>query len=80
LEKLLELPASIRTDQEFIWLFCGQIETAVRPNRSEIEAGGFFSPEVVDGWIAARPEDFTPACLECWRAFRQHVVLNAAAS
>ena len=80
LQKLLKLPASMRTDQEFIWLYRGDLERAVRPNRSEIEAGGFFSPNVVDGWITARPEDFTPAYMECWRAFRQHGVLSAAAS
>lgn len=79
LEKLLKLPASTRTDQEFIWLYRGHVQNAVRPNRSEIEAGGFFRPEVVDGWIAARREDFTPACMECWHAFRQHGVLSAAA-
>jgi 16S rRNA (adenine1518-N6/adenine1519-N6)-dimethyltransferase len=80
LEKLLKLPASTRTDQEFIWLYRGNVDKAVRPNRREIEAGGFFSLDVVDSWITARPEDFTPACMECWRAFRQHGVLSAAAS
>jgi 16S rRNA (adenine1518-N6/adenine1519-N6)-dimethyltransferase len=80
LEKLLKLPASTRTDQEFIWLYRGHVEIAVRPNRLEIEAGGFFSPEVVDGWRAARPGDFTPACMECWHAFRQLGALSAAAS
>ncbi len=80
LEKVVKLSASPSTDQEFIWIYCGQVENVVRPNRNEIEASGFFSPEVVDGWMAARPEDFTPACIECWRAFRQHGVLSAAAS
>jgi 16S rRNA (adenine1518-N6/adenine1519-N6)-dimethyltransferase len=80
LKKLLKLPASMRTDQEFIWLYRGHVKGAVRPNRGEIEAGGFFSPEVVDGWMSVRREDFTPACVECWRALRQHRVLSAAAS
>ena len=70
LERLFKLPASINTGQEFIWLYRGQIQDDLKPNRKEIEAGGFFSPTVVDGWIAARPEDFTPASMECWRAFR----------
>jgi 16S rRNA (adenine1518-N6/adenine1519-N6)-dimethyltransferase len=80
LEKLLKLPASANTGQEFVWLYCGQVTGELKPNRNEIEAGGFFSPDIVDGWIAARPEDFTPACMECWRAYRQHNSGLAAAS
>jgi 16S rRNA (adenine1518-N6/adenine1519-N6)-dimethyltransferase len=71
LEKIVKLPASDRTDQEFIWLYRGQLPGEPRPNRSEIEAGAFFSPNIVDGWIAARPRDFTPAFLECWKTFRE---------
>jgi 16S rRNA (adenine1518-N6/adenine1519-N6)-dimethyltransferase len=71
LEKVLTLPASGRTDQEFIWLYRGQLPGNPKPNRGEIEAGAFFSPEVIDGWIAARPENFAPGFLECWQAYRR---------
>jgi 16S rRNA (adenine1518-N6/adenine1519-N6)-dimethyltransferase len=71
LEKIVKVPASLRTGQEFIWLYRGQFEDELRPNRNEIEAGAFFSPPVVEGWIGARSEDFAPAFIECWRAFRQ---------
>jgi len=71
LEKVLKLPASTRTGQEFIWLYRGLLRDDPRPNRSEIEAGVFCSPAVVDGWIAARPEDFAPGFVECWRACRR---------
>ena len=69
LEKILKISASARTGQEFIWLYRGQFENDLRPNRSEIEAGAFFTPAVVEGWVAARPEDFAPGFMECWRAY-----------
>jgi 16S rRNA (adenine1518-N6/adenine1519-N6)-dimethyltransferase len=79
LEKLVKLPASAGTDEEFIWVYRARIEEDVRPNRNEIETGGYFPPRVVDGWMSARPKDFTPACLECWRAFREHKADDAVA-
>src|SRR5437870_3332358 len=79
LEKVLKLPASLKTDQEFIWLYRANVQDQLKPNRNEIEAGGFFTPKIVDGWMAARPEDFTPACMECWRAAREKSAINPAA-
>jgi len=71
LEKVLKVPASVRTGQEFIWLYRGQLQGDPRPNRSEIEAGAFFTLAVVNGWIAARPGDFAPGFMECWSAYRE---------
>jgi len=71
LEKVLKLPASARTGQEFICLYRGLLRGDPKPNRSEIEAGVFCSPAIVDGWIAARPEDFAPGFVECWGAYRR---------
>ena len=70
LEKILKLPASTRTGQEFIWLYRGQMRGELRPNRSEIEVGFFCPVSVVDGWIAARPDEFAPSFVECWQASR----------
>ena len=70
LEKLLALPASARTDQEFVWLYRGEIRGNPIVNRSEIETGAFFSSAIIDGWIAARPENFAPGFIECWKAYR----------
>ena len=80
LEKLLKLPAGPNTGEEFVWIYRGQYGRELKPNRNEIETGGFFPAELIDGWMAARPEDFTPVCKECWRAFRRHDVQVAAAS
>ena len=71
LKKVLKLSASPQTGQEFIWLYRGQLRGNIRPNRSEIESGAFLTPTILDGWVAARPENFAPGFLKCWRAFRQ---------
>jgi 16S rRNA (adenine1518-N6/adenine1519-N6)-dimethyltransferase len=71
LERILKVPASARTDQEFIWLYRGELHGILRHNRSELESGAFFFPTVIDGWIVARPEDFAPGFVECWKAYRK---------
>ena len=71
LEKISKLPASERTDQEFVWLYQGGIAENLWPNRTEIETGAFFPEAVIDGWVAARPEDFAPGFIECWKVYRQ---------
>lgn len=70
LTRVLKLPASERTGQEFIWLYRGEHEGPFRMPPSEIEYGEFFPVEVVSGWVKARPEDFAPGFLECWKAFQ----------
>ena len=70
LEKLLELPASARTEQEFVWLYQGKVRGNLILNRSEIETGAFFPPAIIDGWVSARPENFAPGFIECWKAYR----------
>jgi len=71
LEKIAKLSASERTDQEFIWLYRGQHRGDFKPNPTEIETVQFFPADVVDGWIVARPDDFAPAFLECWKIYRR---------
>lgn len=72
LEKIAKISASEPTGYEFIWLYRGKLESErePRPNRTEIEAGAFFAPEIINGWIAARRGDFAPGFLECWKAFQ----------
>jgi 16S rRNA (adenine1518-N6/adenine1519-N6)-dimethyltransferase len=76
LEKVLELPASARTEQEFVWLYRGKVLGHPVINRSEIETGAFFSPSIVDGWVSARPENFAPGFTECWKAYREKTGAN----
>ena len=71
LHRIVKLPASERTDQEFIWLYRGELDGKLSPNRAEIETGMFFSEPIVDSWSSARPEDFAPGFIECWNAYRR---------
>jgi len=79
LEKISKLPASERTDQEFIWLYRGEVAGNLSPTRSEIETGAFFPEAVIDGWAAARPEDFATGFIECWKLYRQKNCGNCGA-
>lgn len=71
LVRIAKLPASERTGHEFIWLYCGSYDGELRPNPSEIEAGRFFPPTIVDAWIKARPQEFAPGFIECWKIWRE---------
>jgi 16S rRNA (adenine1518-N6/adenine1519-N6)-dimethyltransferase len=71
LQKIAKLPASQKTDQEFVWLYRGFASGDVVPDRSEIEKGAFMPPTVIDGWTSARPKDFAPGFLECWKTYRR---------
>jgi 16S rRNA (adenine1518-N6/adenine1519-N6)-dimethyltransferase len=71
LQKISKLPAAQRTDHEFICLYRGVVSGDLMPNKCEIERGAFLPPAVVDGWTSARPEDFAPGFLECWKTHLQ---------
>ncbi len=71
LHKVSKVSALQRTDHEFIWLYRGLTSGDLVPDNSEIEQGAFFRPAVIDGWTSARPEDFAPGFLECWKAYRR---------
>jgi len=73
LERIFRLTASSRTDQEFIWGYRGMVSGGLVPNKCEIERGAFFAPGLIDGWTSARPDDFAPAFLECWKAYREKI-------
>ena len=70
LAKLGRVPASEATGQEFIEIFAGIHDGPFHWNQHEIETGGFFNLDMVDGWIAARPQDFASGFVECYRTVR----------
>lgn len=78
LQRVAKLSASERTGQEFIWLYRGRHDGPFRLARSEIELGEFFAPELVAQWVEARPDDFAPGFVECWKAFRASVPNESA--
>ena len=69
LERVAKLPASEKTGHEFIWIYRGQHDGPFQLARSEIDYGGFFPPDLVTAWVAARPRDFAPGFVECWKVF-----------
>ncbi len=73
LEKISKIAASPLTDQEFICVYHGVVTGHPVPNKSEIETGAFFPPAMIDGWTSARPEDFAPGFLECWKTYRRRM-------
>jgi 16S rRNA (adenine1518-N6/adenine1519-N6)-dimethyltransferase len=70
LTRVLKLPATERTGQEFIWLYRGEHDGPFTLARTEIEHGEFFPTDVVSQWVKARPHDFAPGFLECWEGFQ----------
>jgi 16S rRNA (adenine1518-N6/adenine1519-N6)-dimethyltransferase len=71
LKRISKITASRDTDDEFIWLYGGVITGDLSPNKGEIETGVFLPPAIVDGWTSARPEDFAPGFLRCWKEYRR---------
>ncbi|HWY41171.1 MAG TPA: 16S rRNA (adenine(1518)-N(6)/adenine(1519)-N(6))-dimethyltransferase RsmA [Chthoniobacterales bacterium] len=71
LKKVAKLPASERTDQEFICLYHGAHDGDPQPNPAEIEAVQCFPSGIVDQWIKARPHNFAPGFVECWKVWRE---------
>jgi len=71
LVRMAKLSASERTGYEFICLYRGSYDGEFRLEPSEIEAGRFFPAAIVDAWIKARPQEFAPGFIECWRIWRE---------
>jgi 16S rRNA (adenine1518-N6/adenine1519-N6)-dimethyltransferase len=73
LERLGKLPASEITGHEFIEIFAGIHEGPFHWNQHEIETGGFFKLDMIDAWIATRPDDFASGFIECYRTIRSEI-------
>jgi 16S rRNA (adenine1518-N6/adenine1519-N6)-dimethyltransferase len=69
LRRVVKLPASEKTGQEFIWLYQTQHDGPFELARAEIDYGEFFPIDVILDWMTARPDDFAPGFVECWAAF-----------
>ena len=65
-----KLPASEKTGQEFITVYCAEHNGPFRYPVEEISAVEFFPVDIVERWVANKPEDFAPGFLESWRLFR----------
>ena len=69
-QEIAALAACENTGWEFVRLFRAPHDGPFTLPPAEIESGAFFTPEQIARWIAARPQDFAPGFLECWREYR----------
>jgi 16S rRNA (adenine1518-N6/adenine1519-N6)-dimethyltransferase len=67
--EIASIAACEGTGWEFVRLYRAEHGGPFILPPAEIESGAFFSREQIVRWIAARPQDFAPGFLECWRAF-----------
>jgi len=65
-----KLPASEKTGQEFIVVYRGSHNGPFSYPSEEISAVEFFPVDIVNRWVANKPEDFAPGFLESWRLFK----------
>ena len=65
-----DIAACPETGWEFVRYYRAHHEGPFRLAPAEIDSGGFFSLEQIDRWVQARPQDFAPGFLECYRRFR----------
>jgi 16S rRNA (adenine1518-N6/adenine1519-N6)-dimethyltransferase len=78
LKRMVKLKASERTGQEFIWVYRALHEGPFRLAPAEIEYGGFFQTHLVTAWIRARPEEFAPGFIECWKRYQRQPANTAS--
>ncbi len=69
--EVASLAACENTGWEFVRLFRAEHDGPFVLPPAEIESGAFFTRDQITRWIAARPQDFAPGFLECWRAFEK---------
>jgi len=68
-----KLPASEKTGQEFIVVYRGKHNGPFSYPSEEISAVEFFPVDIVNRWVANKPEDFAPGFLESWRLFKANL-------
>lgn len=66
-EFLFKLAASPETGWEFIQIYRYVTAEQVNLDPEESEDGGWFSPEYIEQWIAARPEEFSTSFRLIWQ-------------
>jgi 16S rRNA (adenine1518-N6/adenine1519-N6)-dimethyltransferase len=69
-EEIAALPPSQNTGWEHVRLYRARHDGPFHLHPAELDGGGFFTLDQIDRWTTARPQDFAPGFLECWRTFR----------
>lgn len=65
-QRLFKIEAREETGQEFVWVYRVEAEGPFTLQPDEVECGDWFSPAVIDRWLAERPQDFSPAMRYLW--------------
>jgi 16S rRNA (adenine1518-N6/adenine1519-N6)-dimethyltransferase len=69
------LDAGVDTGWEFVELFSVTATASkIAFPAAEIEAVRAFPPDEIEAWVAARPQDFAPGFVRCWRAWKERDV------
>lgn len=76
--RILRLKACPETGQEFVWVYLVESEGPFVLQPEEVDRGEWFHPDVIDGWIERRPEDFASAFILIWRTLRLDRAFAAA--
>ena len=64
--RLFKIDSCADTGQEFVWVYRCESEGPFTLQVEEVETGAWFSPGVIDRWIAERPAEFAPAFPLIW--------------
>ncbi len=70
LTRVAEFSAGPENGMEFVVLYEGRHSGKVRFPAAEVEAAQWFTPQQIDCWLERRPQDFAPAFIPCWRAWK----------
>lgn len=66
LQRLFKLEPTEFTGHEFVWVYRCQAEEPIHPEPSEIDEGGWYSPEEINSWVAATPGSFSGVFRLIW--------------
>jgi len=69
-ERLFKIDACAATGQEFVWIYRTAAEGPFTLQPEEISEGGWFAPDEVTRWLAARPQDFAGAVPLIWGRYQ----------
>ena len=70
LHRLFKIGASPETDYEFAWIYRCEYDGPMQLQEEEIDDGAWFTPQQIDEWIAARPEELTSAFRVIWARYK----------
>ena len=70
-QHVAQIIPSANTGWEHIGVYVARHDGAVRFPCSEVDHALWFGMDQLNDWIAARPQDFAPGFLECWRVFNE---------